>query len=92
MTPLVAILIAVAVYRATVLITKDYICEPVRVILRRLGRHGDYLSTCPWCASIWVAAVLVPLTALVPWFVWVDAGLASSAVAGIVFELVNEGN
>lgn len=89
MTALTATLLALAVYRASVLVTKDYICEPVRILLRRLGRHGDYLSTCPWCASMWAAAVLVPLTALVSWFVWVDAGLAASAVTGIIFERVN---
>lgn len=90
LSPIVAVVLALAVYRATVLVTKDYICEPVRSLLRRFGRHGDYLSSCPWCCSVWAAAVLVPLTALVSWWSWVDAGLASSAVAGIVFERFNE--
>ena len=112
LTPLVAVLLALAVYRATVLVTKDYICEPLRSWMRddepddypssewdewnarpprRFGHHLAYLSSCPWCCSIWVAAVLVPPTALVSWWLWVDAGLASSAVAGVVFERVNEG-
>lgn len=116
--PVTVVVLALAVYRTTVLLTKDYICEPLRSRMRRIGKpprpkagspaaeyfewlkaprsrprlaeHADYLSRCPWCASIWVAAALVPLTALVPWFVWVDAGLASSAVAGVIFERVNE--
>lgn len=119
MTSLVAVVLALAVYRLTVLVTKDYIAEPLRSWMRgelapirpdftswndyraavdewrerkprRFGHHLAYLSSCPWCCSIWAAAVLVPLTALVSWWAWVDAGLASSAVAGIVFERVNE--
>ena len=86
LTPLLALVVALAVYRGTVLITKDYITDRCRTLLRSLGQHGAYLSECPWCASMWVAAALVPLTIYVSWGYVVDMVLASSAVAGIILD------
>jgi hypothetical protein len=43
-------------------ITRERICEPLR---RRLGGKETwlgYLVSCPYCASHWVAFVLVPIT------------------------------
>ena len=85
-TPLLALITAVAVYRATVLILHDYITESLRRLLRGSGDHLTYLSECPWCASIWVGAVIVPLTLWVSWWVVVDLVLACSAVTGILLD------
>lgn len=89
MTALHAVVLALAVYRLTVLVTKDYIAEPVRVFLRRQGRHGEYLSSCPWCCSFWMGVVVVPLTLAVGWWWEVDLVFACSAVAAVIFERVN---
>jgi hypothetical protein len=43
-------------------VTRERICEPLR---RRLGGKDTwlgYLVSCPYCASHWIAFVLVPLT------------------------------
>lgn len=85
-TPLLALVTALAVYRGTVLILRDYISQALRVTLRRLGRHTEYLAECPWCASIWVGAVIVPLTLWVSWWLVVDLILACSAVTGILLD------
>lgn len=45
---------------------------------------GD-LITCAWCASVWVAAIVVPLTYwLGPWFDWVLMVPAFSQIAGLL--------
>jgi hypothetical protein len=86
-TPLLALVTALAVYRGTVLVLKDYISEFLRHSMRECGnRHLDYLSKCPWCSSMWVAAVIVPLTLWVSWWVVVDLILACSAVTGILLD------
>ena len=91
MKPLVALCMVLAVYRCTVLLLKDYIAEPVRCALRscpwqRVRAHLDYLTSCPWCCSMWVAAVIVPLTICVRWWWGVDAVLACSALTGIALD------
>ena len=91
MKPLTALFMALAVYRGTVLLLKDYIAEPIRTIIRgchwqRVRPHLEYLSSCPWCASMWVSFVIVPLTVLVSWWWVVDAILASSAFTGILLD------
>jgi hypothetical protein len=85
-TPLLALVTALAVYRGTVLVLKDYIAEPVRAILRSLNRHTEYLSSCPWCSSMYVGAVIVPLTLWVSWWLVVDLILACSALTGILLD------
>ena len=85
-TPLLALLTALAVYRATILLLRDYITEPLRRLLRGSGDHLTYLSECPWCSSIWLGAVVVPLTLWVSWWLVVDLVLACSAVAGILLD------
>ncbi len=47
------------------------------------------LTTCPWCASVWLAFGIVALRRLFPrWWGPVAEGLALSAVAGVVSEKV----
>jgi len=46
-----------ATLRLTRFLTKDYLAGPIRAaVLRRTGpdSHATYLSTCPWCLSIWI--------------------------------------
>lgn len=100
MTLLHVVLLLLAVYRGTILLTKDYICEPLRRWMRQERAvphscgpsyevrwpHFYYLSTCPWCCSMWVATALVPLTVLVSWFWTVDLVLACSAVTGVAMD------
>jgi hypothetical protein len=91
-----ALLGALAVYRATRLVTEDTIWEGTRdrVVAwsERDGRAatlrvkvGD-LITCPWCASMWVAGLAVGSWWVLPVAVWRSgaAVLAASAVAGLV--------
>ena len=90
----VAVVYALAIARVTGLITVDEITRPLRDgVLRRLdeGRRVDlsigYLITCPWCASIWVALVAVPLALLWGTSEWLLAPalvMAASQVAGML--------
>lgn len=57
------LLAVVAVVRVTRFVNLDVLFEPVRAWVE--GRFGAdskvaYLLSCPWCASIWVAAVVMP--------------------------------
>lgn len=57
------ILTALATARLTRLITTDKISEPARQwLITRLGATSKivYLAHCPWCMSIWVAALTTP--------------------------------
>lgn len=96
--PVLLVVYALAVARVTGLITTDAITEPIRDRIiaglddrpRTLGAHITTLITCPWCASVWVAAVAAPLV----WF-WGDSpimlvpalGLAFSQVTGAISDL-----
>lgn len=93
----VAFVYALAVARATGLVTVDEITRPARdAILRHLDEHRRshmtlaYLITCQWCASIWIAAVAVALT--IPWgtTLWLLAPalvLAASQLTGMLSHL-----
>lgn len=85
-TPLVALVAALAVYRLTLLVTSDAVTEPLRE--RSSGWLGELLS-CPWCSSMWLAP---PVVASAVWWStgrawWIAMGsLAASAVAGFLAE------
>lgn len=90
MTGWLIVLVVVACYRLTRLVTSDYIAEPVRLWAeRRWGEKSKraYLVTCNWCLSIYIApcvtvpAVLWPTNRIV-WAVLL--GLTASATAGLV--------
>lgn len=83
---------ALAVARLTGLITQDLITEPVRdAVIGRLpanqvGEHLEDLITCPWCVSIWVAAVVAPLVYQAgdtPWVFVPAFALAMSQLTGM---------
>ena len=60
--------LTLATRRGTRLVMEDKITEPIRnLIFKHAPDHPlAYLITCPWCTSIWVAAVLVILPTLSP--------------------------
>lgn len=45
-----------AVYRITRLLTVDKLLERPRATFAELGPTAEYLSGCPACVSVWVAA------------------------------------
>lgn len=78
------VLDALAVFRLTHLLTDDFIAKPIRDQLVR-SAYGVEFVTCPWCVSIWMAAVVVALQALVPrQWVYAAAVLAFSAITGLL--------
>lgn len=57
------VLAVVAVVRLTRFVNLDVLFEPVRTwVEAKLGADSKiaYLLSCPWCASIWVAGVVMP--------------------------------
>jgi hypothetical protein len=67
---IVIVLVALATYRITRLITRD-VFHPIAYvrgrIVNKLGPHHwfSYLIMCDWCTSMYVATVVVLLTMLV---------------------------
>jgi hypothetical protein len=68
----VLVVYGLATARLTGLITDDAITEPARQwILRHLPLHapGPFLAAlldCPWCAGVWVAAMVAPFALWTP--------------------------
>jgi len=84
---------ALAVTRATGLVTLDEITRPARdwflarLPANRLGVALEYLTTCEWCASIWVGAAAAALMwrwGSQPWLLIPALALAFSQVAGML--------
>jgi hypothetical protein len=80
---------ALATFRLTWLVTEDTILDRPREAVRRRGGKLAYFVGCPWCTSIYLAAIVVVLAALCPgWFQYVAVALAFSAVAGVIARAV----
>jgi hypothetical protein len=81
-----AVIDAASVFRLTRLVTHDRLTERARQwILRRWGMPAFDFASCPWCVSVYVAAGVVALTALVSaQWKYVAFVLAFSAVAGLL--------
>jgi len=85
---------ALATYRLTKLVIDDKITEDLReIVYQRYGSPDDhklsYFTTCPWCVSVYAAALLSGVHMMAPNNKLVRAGteaLALSAVAGMVYE------
>jgi hypothetical protein len=86
-------------------LTRERIFEPLRL---RLGhrRHLGYLVTCPYCASHWIAFLLVPMTraygvraapglgplaGLTTWFLSSILVTVLAAAMRVVFYFLDEG-
>ena len=97
-SPLGLVLVACATWRLSHLLAMEYgplhLCQKLWVLL---GAESDMsgnnwhgtnfvseLILCPLCLSVWFAAGLLLLTALFPWFLWVDAWLALSGVSSFL--------
>jgi hypothetical protein len=86
-TALELVVVALATYRVTRLVTADRITERLRVWVEKRGTMLGYLVTCDWCLSVWVAPAP---TALALWFpgnrlvALVLVALAASGVTGLL--------
>ena len=88
------VILALAVYRLTRLITTDTILEKVRErIWRRFPIHENglgYLITCTWCTSIWTSSLVMSMYKISTEPTIFFCGiLALSAVAGLIDRVGN---
>ena len=87
MTWIMLILVVLATYRLTRLVTADRVTDWFRAWAERSNATLGYLVTCDWCLSIWVAPW--PALAVVVWpgnraVLIVLVGLAASAGTGLL--------
>jgi hypothetical protein len=87
--PFTFVILALAAFRITRLITTDTIFDPLREkIWNKFPPNRiniGYLITCDWCTSIWVAPIVIFSYVLVPSVVFVvSLVLATSAVVGFL--------
>lgn len=79
----------VATYRLTKLVMEDKIAEDFRdYIYEKFPRDSkiSYFIGCPWCVSIWAAAVIVVVRKLSPEAAdAVSTILAASAATGVAY-------
>jgi hypothetical protein len=83
------LLLGLATYRATRILTRDAIFTPVRDrVFDRfppMTSKFGYLFTCEWCMSIWVGSLFVLWSILAPTlFIPLSLILSASAVAGLL--------
>ena len=84
---LVAVL---AIWRATRLVTLDYVIERPRLWLTRKSDGIGYFLSCPWCVGFWLAVGFAVLVATWPLGAsWVALVGSWSAVAGLLSERLN---
>lgn len=88
LTPTALVVLALAVYRLTRLVTTDALTDPLR---GRLGRRPKLVSflECPWCVSVWLAAAVVVEVEERWWWTFAAPAalvLALSAVTGYLAE------
>lgn len=80
-----------AVARITYFLTEDYLSNGYRRwIVNRFGDQSKpaYLAHCPWCTSVWVAALIMPVATLWPnrWVIMALSILAASMVSGLLID------
>lgn len=84
------IVYVLAVMRATRFANSDTLTEGPRIWLLKRWPKIAHFSMCPWCISIWVAALFAqPLqheTGL-PWTIVAGIGLGASHLAGMFAQL-----
>lgn len=89
MTTLQFIVLGLAVFRLTHLLTRDVILEDLRERFWEKYPPGEtklgYLLTCEWCLSIWLGSLVYLSSILMPTTTNVIATvLALSAIAGLL--------
>lgn len=83
--------------RITRFVNADVLGQPARDwVTSRFGPGSgpETLVECPWCASIWITAFVVPLAYLLgdsPWFIVPAVGLAISYLYGLLAPRVDPG-
>lgn len=88
MSWLKVVLVSLAVYRLTVLVTRDEITKWWREGLQR-RYTGSFVEFwfCPWCVSVWLGAGAVLLAIYQwGWWQWVCLAFVASGVAGFLAE------
>ena len=89
-----------AVARITRLLTEDRLLVPYRRwIVNKWGEDSltAYLAHCPWCTSMWVAMLIMPVTWVVidvltpdfPWWLTIFAAAMSIPAASHVAGMLN---
>lgn len=82
------VIMALAAYRLTRLLTTDVILEDLREKVWKKyppSTKIGYLFTCNWCMSIWAAAFIIALASLLPTVAYVVSLILSiSALVGLV--------
>jgi hypothetical protein len=85
---LIFIIISLATFRITRVLTTDVIFESLRdKIWKKYPPHTSigYLFTCNWCMSVWVASLLVICYTIIPALTLIASSIfALSAVAGLI--------
>lgn len=79
-----------AVYRLTKLVIEDEILADIREkVWEKFPPESTkigYLTTCPWCVSIWMAGLVFALRKLNPELAtYISSTLAASAATGIAY-------
>jgi hypothetical protein len=87
-----ALILILAAYRLTRLITTDTLLERLRECWWRRfppSTQLGYLITCDWCTSVWISAPLVLMYSIYPTAtIYACATFALSAAVGIMAALV----
>ena len=83
------LIVSLAVYRITRLVTEDAIFDRPRTWLEGRAEWLDTLVTCPWCASFWIglaATIALYATGAVslPVVAWIGLPFAFSGIAGLL--------
>lgn len=88
-TPFQLILLSLATFRVTRLITRDTIMEPIRNLFWKKfppeKSYIGYLSTCEWCFSFWIGSAFIISSIIIPSVTYIVATVFSvSAIAGLL--------
>lgn len=88
------IIMVLATYRMTRLLVYDKIFKFLRDLTRISYTHGFFVSmknliTCPWCAGIWTALMVVCLEFLIPHGIWLNYLLAVAGAGTMILVTTN---
>ena len=83
------ILLGLATYRVTRLMTRDMVTAPLRNTFWKKfppeTTYIGYLSTCEWCFSFWIGSGVVISAIIIPTVPYIIATIyAVSAIAGLL--------